>query len=210
MHLISMPWTCPSLLSSSLSNNGIPISVFWCSKGLQYDHLLPSYITWAAWWERRTIESGVVYRREDVKRGEEEKVANEAVKGQSTHQINKTFWCPSNNLCTTLWCGRSSQQYLEEWQQSRKIPKQPQFNPDRYWEEQIEILQGLDLDPGRTHIFTLSTLQDMHDQWGFCAHYNPLEASLYILLISTCLLGKRTGQRQNNTPHFGRKKSIVV
>jgi hypothetical protein len=32
-----------------------------------------------------------VYRREDVKRGEEEKVANEAMKGQSTHQINKTF-----------------------------------------------------------------------------------------------------------------------
>jgi hypothetical protein len=32
-----------------------------------------------------------VYRREDVNRGEEEKVANEAVKGQSTHQINKTL-----------------------------------------------------------------------------------------------------------------------
>jgi cytosine/adenosine deaminase-related metal-dependent hydrolase len=88
------------------------------------------------------------------------------VKGQSTHQIHKTFWCPSNNLCTILWCGRSSQQYLEEWQQSRKIPKQAQFNPNRYWEEQNEILQGLDLDSGTTHIFTLSTVPDMHDQWG--------------------------------------------
>lgn len=204
MHLISMPWTCPSLLSSSLSNNGIPISVFWCTKGLQYDHLLPSYITWEAWWEGRTIGSGVVYR------SEEEKVANEAVKGQSTHQIYKTFWCLSNNLCTILWCGRSSQQYLEEWQQSRKIPKQPQFNPNRYWEEQIEILQGLDLDPGRTHIFTLALSQTCMINEGFCAHYNPLEASLYILLISSCLLGKRTGQKQSNTSHFGRKKSIVV
>jgi len=114
---------------------------------------------------------------------------------QSTHQINKSFWCLSNILDMTLLCSWCCQSYLRKVCTVQTRFNKFSFNVCQYesirnWEKKLFPWEGLDwFRPENLHLKDTST--SLKNQWGlFCAVSSPVQASLYYTLhISFRLIG---------------------